>query len=52
MDKVTKNKVLVYLPMIYPARVGGVEVYNYHLANNIQNFDVARQYVFVLQKKV
>ncbi|WP_195660672.1 MULTISPECIES: glycosyltransferase family 4 protein [Bacteroides] len=51
MDKVTKNKVLVYLPMIYPARVGGVEVYNYHLANNIQNFDVARQYVFCTSKE-
>lgn len=46
-----KDQIICYLPMLYPAKIGGVEVYNYHLADNIQKYDFEHTYIFCTNKE-
>lgn len=43
-----KNKLLLYLPDLYPEKTGGLEVYNYHLLKKLSSIPEIRERLIVL----
>ena len=43
-----KNKLLLYLPVLYPEKTGGLEVYNYHLLKKLTSIPEIRERLIVL----
>lgn len=43
-----KNKLLLYLPALYPEKTGGLEVYNYHLLKKLSSIPEIRERLIVL----